>query len=242
MKTPTNRSSCVLACAGIVVFSFFGGVQALASPFQNLNFEDAVIGTPVDRQLPASEALPYWDNNNYVPGHVFYDYGPSLYGLGAIAAVTVADRFPHTNSIFALEGQYSIMLTTGAGAPPTDAWISQTGDVPAGVRSIMFSSDDMGGGNLVVSLNGTPIPVSLYSTGPVVNDRFGPVQTYIGDVSAFAGQQDVVLRFALVPTAGMTDLDAVSFSTVPEPSSLALAAISTVTTCLYLLRRRVAGR
>ena len=89
MKTSTDRSLCFLACAGIVLFSFFGAVQAHGSPFRNLNFEDAVIGTPVDFQVPSSEALPYWDNNNYNPGYVLYDY--TYPALGGLAAISVQD-------------------------------------------------------------------------------------------------------------------------------------------------------
>ena len=213
-------------------------MQILASPFENLNFEDAVIGTPVDNQLPSSEALPSWSNGNYNPGYVLYDQSART-----SVAVGVNDGLSPNEIVQPFEGKYSVALLDDQS---TGAWISQTGDVPPDARSMLFSSDFIGGANLVVSLNGTPIPTSLYSTGPVINERFGPVKTYIGDVSAFAGQSDVVLRFEAVPTGGpvwvAADLDAITFSTVPEPSSLALVAIGAVTTCLYLLRCRFAGR
>jgi hypothetical protein len=151
--------------------------------------------------------------------------------------------------IYPLQGQYSIMLQNGSvdGISPQDAWISQTGDIPSTARSLMFSTDWMSVANLVVSLNGITIPTSLYSVGPAINANDGPVQTYIGDVSAFSGQQDVVLRFETVPTGspylGSADLDAITFSTtaVPEPSTLTLFAISAVATWAYFLRRRRFG-
>ena len=246
MKTPTNRSLCVLAYAGVAVFAFFGAVQAFASPFQNLDFEDAVIGAPVDNQLPAAEALPNWDNNNGNPGYVQYDYSTNM---SSSPAIEIADGLPSIyDNLRPLQGNYSIVLSGGFGLSPTNAWISQTGDVPAGVRSIIFCSDEINSINgVVVSLNGARIPVSVYSVGAAVNEGrgFGPVTTYIGDVSAFAGQQDVVLRFDqwdFYGTGGRVDLDAISFSTVPEPSSLALLAIGMVTTCVYVLRRCVARR
>jgi len=149
--------------------------------------------------------------------------------------------------MYPLQGQYSVILQNGGSGEvltPVDAWISQTGDVPSDARSLMFSTDYAYSCNIVVSLNGTAISTSLYSVGAVVNANGGPVQTYIGDISAFAGQQNVVLRFETVPTGdpyrGAADLDAITFSpiSVPEPASLVLLAAAFFSLAGYYWHRR----
>ena len=82
----------------------------------------------------------------------------------------------------------------------------------------------------VVSLNGTVIPMRPYSEGVAVNSAWGPIETFIGDISAFTNQQDVELRFTVLANpydSGIVDLDAIQFSSivVPEPSSLVLLAV-----------------
>jgi len=65
-----------------------------------------------------------------------------------------------------LAGQYSVLLQNGSiNGSPHDAWISQAGDVPCSARSLMFDSDLISAANLVVTLNGTPIPMSVFSVG-----------------------------------------------------------------------------
>jgi hypothetical protein len=110
----------------------------------------------------------------------------------------------------------------------------------------MFTSDYHSyGSTLQVTMNGTPIPMSVYSVGPVLYPRFGPVKTYIGDISAFSGKQGVTLRFEAIPWPddpyGCTaDLDAIQFSSivVPEPSTLVLLAIGLITASASIFRRR----
>jgi hypothetical protein len=230
---------------GLLAAAFNWPAQALAAPFQNLDFESAVIGTPVGPLVPASQALPYWTSGNYNPGYVLYD----TMSAGSVA-VSLHDY--SSTFILPLQGQYSVMLQNGLGGPtgsPEDAWISQAGDVPSNAHSLMFSTDYIQGANLVVSLNGGPIPMSLYSVGPVINAANGPVETYIGDISAFAGQQDVTLRFETVPilypSFGEADLDAIQFSTivVPEPSALILVGAGLLSLAGYFWKRRaVASR
>lgn len=99
---------------------------------------------------------------------------------------------------------------------------------------------------LVVSLNGTAIPMRLYSVDDTVNSSWGPIKTYIGDISAFSDQQDVELRFTKLVqdpshpyNYGVIDLDDIQFSTivVPEPSSLLLLAIALIPLAGYCWRR-----
>jgi hypothetical protein len=92
----------------------------------------------------------------------------------------------------------------------------------------------------VVSLNGTVVPTSIYSVGPTVNAGDGPVDTYIGDIRAFSGQQNVELRFE---SNGWNTLDGIRFSTivVPEPSTAVLLTVAALG-ALIVAARRCVGR
>lgn len=201
--------------------------QASAGAFENLGFEEATIGTPQDFKLPASDALPFWtvSTGNFV----VYD----TVTLGS-TAVSIHDGLnywgPSSSFMKPLQGNFSVLLQSGYNSPQR-AWISQTGDVPAEARSLMFCTDFSSDANIVVSLDGIPVPISLYSVGNVINSDFGPVKTYIGDISAFSGREDVTLRFEAVPIVepalSSANIDMIAFSSieVPEPSAFALLGI-----------------
>ncbi len=120
----------LIACVGAVVIAFSCQAQAPAAPFQNLDFESAVIGTPVNFELPASQALPDWTNDHFHTGYVAYD----TVAVGSVAISVQDSRTPYGSGpyLYPLQGQYSVMLQNGYGAGGIqDAWISQTGDVPS---------------------------------------------------------------------------------------------------------------
>ncbi len=241
MKPRPSHVSRLTALAFCIAAYAFGGVPAAAAPFSNLDFESAVIGTPVGRQLPTSQALRYWtaQAQGAYPGEVGYD----AMVLDA-AEVSLQDGLtPYSDYqriMYPLSGSYSVLLQSGHDylGTPTTSWISQTGDVPADANSILFIGDD---GAPTVSLNGTVIPTSVYSVGPTLNSNHGPVDTYIGDIRAFSGQQNVVLTFE---SAGFNTLDNIQFSptVVPEPSTLALLTIAALVALAPLARRRVVGK
>jgi len=252
----TSERVLVALIAGAAV-AFVWPAQASAAAFQNLDFESAVVGTAAPiTLLPASQALPGWTSNNWDSGQVLYDgtafdsVCTSLHdGRGIGQPQPSRDFHP-------LQGAYSLMLQDGETAEnvnvAVDAYVCQTGDIPGYARSLMFSTDmayyvD----HLQVSLGGTVIPMHLYSVGSVVNHPsgpwFGPVETFIGDISTVAGQQDVELRFTKLVqdpsnpyNHGFADIDAIQFSTivVPEPSSLVLLAIGILSLAGYCWRRR----
>ena len=242
---------CPAVCAVIMIVALSCHARALAAPFRNLDFESAVIGVPVGFQLPASQALPDWTTDSFDAASGYTTYDMETAGSTAVSVQDGLTPYPPPGGnpvMYPLQGRYSIMLQNGTldGFSPQNAWISQTGDLPSSACSIMFSTDWMSGANLVVSLNGITIPTSLYSVGPVVNANYGPVQTYIGDVSGFAGQQDVMLQFETLstgsPYAGMADLDGIQFATiiVPEPSSLILIVAGLLSLAGYHRQRGVA--
>jgi hypothetical protein len=229
MKCLTKLYVCFrMAIACVFVVLFCNLQQLHGGSFQNLDFESAVIeiGTPTFSQLPASTALPSWTvSNNYYGSKITYNM------LSVICAcISVYDVSGEMGK--PLEGDYSVGLKNGFSGLMDeqdnpifcDVYISQVGDVPSNAKSLMFQSDMTNSlSEMQVSLNGTAIPFSLYSTGSIIN-TWGPVKTYILDISAFTGVTNVELKFS---TSGEVNLDAIQFSTivVPEPGTLAMLAV-----------------
>ena len=218
--------------------------------FQDLSFESANIGqSPPGGVIPTLEAMPGWTTNNFDAGYVAYD---DL----AVGSLCISIHDGKGGSVpwdfNPLQGSYSVMLQDGS-ATWGNTWnasISQVGDVPAYARSLMFMTDTPAYLNdLVVSLNGTVIPMQVYSVGGTINSgyMFGPVETLAGDISAFAGSTNVELQFEELDNNPLdlantpyVNLDAITFSptVVPEPSSLALLAIGLLSLAGYCWRRR----
>lgn len=206
--------------------------------FHNLGFEEAGVASPGGTWVDASQAFPGW---------VIPAYCLSGFRTGALdsTCISLHDGQPapgwHINPI---EGNYSILLQSGENSDGTypNASISQVGKVPEHTRSLLFSSD-LGGDMIMVTLNGIEISTSLYSVGETKNSSWGPICTYIGDISMFAGMEDVELRFEVVrpsPTeATWATLDSIRFSeiVVPEPGTF-IMLFSVLATGVLLPRRR----
>jgi len=185
-------------CRTLIVFIAIavscGPQKVLGTSFHNLDFESAVIGSvPLYSQLPASQATPYWANNTgYLPYDTIALDAPCVSIHDGHGSANLGDFNP-------LQGLYSVMLQdglTGDGHTPISTWISQTGDIPSWAKSLMFGSDMSDYINeLQVSINGAVVPFTLYSVGGTVNSSWGPVKTYACDISAFAGDTDVTLKF-----------------------------------------------
>lgn len=227
---------------------------ASAEPFRNLNFEMAAIpiNTPIATAVAASTALPYWTCGNSLGNY----YSKVFYDAAALEGGWVSVHDSQSRTLQPLDGQFSAMLQDGIvgtgppGGPPVitgDVWIAQAGDVPASAKSLLFTTDD--GYNLDhlrVTLGGSLITMFLHSSHVPINGS-KPVETYIGDVSSFAGRSDVELRFTklvqnpLYPRPGSFDLDAIRFSSIvaPEPSAVALLSMGALVTSAYLVRRRI---
>ena len=96
-----------------------------------------------------------------------------------------------------------------------------------------------------MSLNGVLIPIKVRSVGAAIN-RYGPVYTYAGDITAFADWTNVNLKFEVanpsydfVENGVAADLDAIVFSpqAAPEPSVIVLLGTGAIALMGYAWRR-----
>jgi PEP-CTERM motif len=183
--------------------------------FVNLNFESATIApTPIGGStFPADpvQALPGWTVGGATTVVAYNDLS-----IGAPAVVLMGPDFPNFASYTPLQGSYSVLLQYFGidGGPPT---LSQTAVVPSGTQSIDFLIGN-GESDAVVTMNGVNIPLVQISAGELA-----------GNVSAFAG---LSTQLTFSTTIGGSEGDFLYFddiqfspSSVPEPSTLALAAM-----------------
>jgi len=128
--------------------------------------------------------------------------------IGGAAVEILGPAWPSSQL---LQGSYTVALYASVAGPPTLPAIAQTGQIPTGSQSIRF----YGAGDFSLTFAGQS--VALTSVGSAPNYTiFG------GDISTFAGQTGQLLF------EGNGLLDNISFSptTIPEPSALALSALS----------------
>jgi hypothetical protein len=207
-----------------------------AAAFQNLDFEQATVAaapsnyTPFDAYDPiaSGSALPFWtvtEDSTVVN---------AVWGVPVSLDETSVALISSSNKLSSspIQGNYSVQLTAFADAPSTyfkTASISQTGDVPAGTKSIQFlvrMSAQGGPTNPIITMNGVSIPIVTLSIS-------GSTAQMAADVSAFAGTT-ATLQFEAAgapgqpfPNEDLFDLDSVNFSTepAPEPSMVMLVTV-----------------
>jgi hypothetical protein len=209
METRLLRRTRRVAFGLAVLVSALGWAAepAHAAPFQNLDFEAAVLnGSPGDL-LPIAEALPGWSGNNFAPDGIVYDQ--VCVGQGCISIHDSESLTPVTPP---LQGELSVILQGPNEDLLVALYIAQTGLVPSEARRLRFRALNHALSEPLVYLGGVPIPL-------VEIPSSGPWQTLVGDVSAFAGTT-AELRFATWET--MLVLDAIAF--VPEPGTAFLLA------------------
>lgn len=204
---------------------------ANAAPFQNLNFEQAVvvINDPIFGHLNWSQALPGWSPWSGSPDSATVFYGSGHLGTTQYIMLVDNNQFNQVP----IAGNYSLLTKGSMFADGGDAWISQVGDVPSTARAIeLLVSGDVP----IVSMNGNP--VNLIPVGT----QNGAVR-YAGGISVYAGST-ATLRInypattwteetwdeeAYIASGGLNAgmIDNIQFSTriVPEPSSCLLAGL-----------------
>ena len=207
--------------------------SGLAQGFVNLNFESATLVAPSPPfYVPFDQAFPGWTGT---VGGVQQTLALSNMLYMDTSGISIINQnftgFGYPPSFDLLEGNYTAVLqaglTFGANPHPADTTLSQTALVPIGTKSLQFESDQWFDQNfqfLVVTLGGQTLSVTPLSAG--LNYTL-----YGADVSAWAGQM-AQLAFTVLAENPHVDneyisLGAIQFSTqsIPEPSTLALAAL-----------------
>jgi len=122
----------------------------------------------------------------------------------------------YTNALYnpsQIEGNYFALLFTVGGNPAVT--LSQTGLVPTTAQSILFWGLNRG---MQITFNGTPLNITAMSST-------ANYTVYGADISAYAGQVGLLSFSAANGAKGNIDNIQFSSTAVPEPSSLALAAL-----------------
>jgi len=181
-----------------------------AQGFVNLNFEAAnLAGFSPGSLVPATNAFPGWAIN--AGAGIVYD-NFSLSG----GSITICDTNPPT-SFQPIKGKFFAFLASanypGTGLPIS---MSQTGQIPVSAESISFWGTI---GGMQITFNSQPL--NFLVTGSSAN-----YDIYTADISAYAGQTGQLL-FTVPPYVNSAILDNIQFSSspVPEPATLALAAL-----------------
>ena len=206
---------------GVICVLLSGPAGRGQGNFQNLGFESAtivpVVGDPAGRiQFPP--AFPYWIGT--INGQT---QSVTLYNNAALSTpsfILFGGASPGR-----LDGNYTAALQANSMFVPTVTSLFQTGLVPNDSLSLRFFGtipNGLAGGQLTVSLDGTPLSLSVLQ-------NFGTYSLYAADVSPFAGHVAELKFQDAVPAQGVSTflLDNISFSPigVPEPRTWALFAL-----------------
>jgi hypothetical protein len=215
---------------------------SLAGPFANLNFEDSPIpaNTPVPvgppQEISTSLLFPSWTlwiGENVQPTGSF-----NTFLLAGPQAALMASETPSEGVI---EGTKSVYMS---GWPGASTSLAQTGDVPAGTKSVRFvarnyayQSMHVPPGPLFLRMNGQSLPLVILSSNGTGDFVFG------ADVTGFAGTT-AELRFGVgSPISGSDTLfgnfDSVSFSPVPIPEPGYLTMFATCAMALLTRHRPI---
>ncbi len=213
--------------------------------FQNLDFESATPGTPITGPLgpfyqPVALALPDWtayvgtvqqtevlQNDTTVALASVDLFGPNYPAAGPSPGID-----PGT-----IDGNYSVLLESGVdpqnNAVNVGASIAQTGTVPQGSQLLEFRAWQTFSTEFTVSLGGDTLSTFVLATGPNYT-------LYGASIPPSLDGQTAQLEFTADFSgtgASWLGLDDIAFSSVPEPSPLALTGVGALAFALY---RRVA--
>ncbi len=187
---------------------------ALTQGFINLNFESANVAAygPGPTGVPTTNGIPGW--TAYIFGnpqsYIFYN----TLSLGA-ASVDLQG----TNSGFTpIQGRFFVLLQGNSGGQPISAGIGQTGQIPMDALALTFWGIS---GQSNVTFNGQVLNVNRIGTT-------GSYGIYGADISAYAGQTGELLFTAYAAQWQYVDNIQFLSTPIPEPGSLALAALGAV--------------
>lgn len=213
------------------------------SSFQNLNFELAqLISIPGDAygRVQFLQAFPGWTGtaNNISQSRAMYnDFFLNSAGIGLENSTFNYAGVPLGGPI---QGNFTAFLEAGLGlgtGSPADASLSQTGLIPSGTETLLFSAQSASG-NFGVSLGGQQLAFTAVGSG-------NNYTLYSADIHAWAGQNTTLAftAFANPVEPGMVNflfLDSISFSpvAVPEPETYALCLLGLLGLCFYKKQKK----
>jgi len=183
-----------------------------------MNFEQAniapIVGSPLyPYAVTVADALPGWTVSYGTVQQTEILYNDPA--LSSTAVTLYASGYP---GYYAqpLQGTYSVLLQEGTYVGAPAASISQTGLVPAGSESLLFDATSDPDPPEVLIGNQS---LSLVAVGSGANYTI-----YGADISAWAGQTEQ-LTISTPGHSGNWEIDDITFSTVPEPGTLALVLV-----------------
>jgi hypothetical protein len=234
----------------------FACVAALVLPVQgqtffNLDFEQARLPDPPPDPgfLEWSDAAPGWSHSDgdstehvyYLDGHLGHSQWYALldnqspYGIG-------------TSPFGAASGRHAFRMRNGTfyehepRGPFTSAFLSQTGTVPVGARTVSLLASDFRFG---LSFDGTPIvmrPVGLDPHSPTFEqDLWTYSGEWTGDIGAFAGSVVTLVIRNTTPFDSLA-FDEIRFLPIPEPATASLMSLGTLAVLLAAARLRRRAR
>lgn len=216
---------------------------AIAQSFVNLDFDEGHVvqaPPPFDILLDWSVALPGWGHGNGDATQFIY------YNFGHVGTAQVYVLLDASNSPFGADsGTFSVGMRNGRTdqndpSTFTDAFLSQTGLVPPGTRTLTLLATNQ---DFSVQLNGVPIRMQNIGLDPA---NHASRYLWSGDVSSFAGQ---VVELRVVDTSpdqggGLTGetvtIDEIRLLPVPEPAAALLLALGMPAIGLVARSRRKA--
>ena len=218
---------------------------ATAQPFQDLDFDSAIVPIGSDGSSP-----PYLTWAQGAPGWGHSD-GDSTGYIGLLPNLGYSQTYVLLQSPYgAASGPYGLGMRSGnytEGDPSSafvEAFISQTGTLSANVTSVSLLASSVRFG---LMLNGTPIAMQAVGLDPdsptYQEDLLEYSGEWTGDVSAFAGQTvDLkLIDLEWSPNAPVLIVDEIQFlPSVPEPSTAALCVVGVLGALLG--RRRAMPR
>lgn len=175
------NSKYTLSSMLVVIASFLFVSVTSANHFTNLDFEAVGVSTFTNSPTCAmflSYALPGWTG--------YVDTNPVTFvcsGGGPIFHFAYIEVLDSTSP--AIEGNISVVLHAGVDDPDTEiprsVSLAQTGHIPSDAQTLKFLTTSPSNDDFLIQVNTNTISMSPWITN-------GGVITYVGDISAYAGQ------------------------------------------------------
>jgi hypothetical protein len=206
--------------------------------FQNLNFELANLLNPsgIYNEVPISSTLPAWSAS--IGGVPVTEVWANDYS-GGTATIDVFGPSWNLVDPGVIDGNYTVYLQAfNIGQGNVSLW--QNGTIPANAASLQFSAWQFPSANQAfsVSFAGNNLSPVLLTSGQ--NPSGQTYDVYAVNIAPYAGQTGQIEFTSLAGNgeAGL-ELDDITFSTIPEPGTLALLFMGGMAFGVRSWRKRV---